>query len=53
MALFFSRAVLGRICMLCLPVFAGCQLMHPASGSISCFSQLRSLEAPIFTDPLQ
>jgi hypothetical protein len=37
MALFFSRAVLGRICMLCLPVFAGCQLMHPASGSISCF----------------
>jgi hypothetical protein len=37
MALFFSRAVLGRICMLCLPVFACCQLMHPASGSISCF----------------
>ena len=37
MALFFSRAVLGRICMLCLPVFACCQLMHPASGCTSCF----------------
>ena len=37
MALFFSRAVLGRICMLCLPVFAGCQPVELSRGCIRCF----------------
>ena len=37
MALFFSRAVLGRICMLCLLVFAGCQPVELSRGCIHCF----------------
>ena len=37
MALFFSRAVLGRICMLCLPVFAGCQPVELSRACIRCF----------------
>ena len=36
-ALFFSRALLARICMLCLLVFAGCQPVELSRGCIRCF----------------
>ena len=37
MALFFSRALLAGICMLCLPVFAGCQPVELSRACIRCF----------------
>ena len=37
MALFFSRALLAGICMLCLLVFAGCQPVELSRGCIHCF----------------
>ena len=38
-SLFFSRALLGRICMLSLPIFAGCPLMMSSTRCILQFWQ--------------